>query len=634
MFDAYKVAVRLTLISDVAKQLAATSALFKGMGKEVDSVQLKIQALEARMKSLKKVAMGSAMAVGAGLLGFGGIKHAMGPGLEYAHQLNVLTMHGMKQKELAEATAKAWAMTRENMTTTPTQNLKTIMDLQNVLGHLHEAIAYAPQVAKIGTVLASSTEGKLRSNASEIAEGVAFAVAKGLDIRNAVGSVKEFDKEANMMTKVITAYGSRIVPEDYRQFFRYAKAATPTLSNEFLYEQLPTFMLEMKGMKGGGAQGGGFGNAVAMWYKFFVQGVMSKQAYGNLQGLGILPKDIDYKNATKTTTTGTMLSSGINVKNVKLAQENPFEYTQKVLLPAIWAKYGKDISNAQLTKAITDMMRGAPSTAIFAQLQFALKAQNVYRDQKIVQGAMDVNEGFKQAYANDPYIAMSAFHQQLDTLSTAFTMGIIPFVIPGLMKLSGGLNALAEWARAHPDAAKNIAYGIVATSAALVTFGTILGIKTMFAIIRTTAALNILNATLARTAGVAGAAAGGSAASGYMSGAGYTAAKAGGVGLLASLGFYGAAAAILGYGGYELYKNFASPGGSMSDQLHASSGGGTPGKGNGPPVNINIHADGKKIAQVMYPHFSAMLSNSNFGTSSSYVTSKSPPPVGTHQAFG
>lgn len=619
MFEAYKVGVRISLISNVARQLTDMSFAFGKVGKEVD-------ALNAKLKSLHKIAIASGMAIGAGFLGFKGLKHALTPGAEYTHQLNVLTMHGLKQKELAEATAEAWKMTKDNMATTPTQNLRTIMDLHNVLGHLHEAISYAPTVAKIGTVMASSTETNISGNASKIAEGVAFAVAKGLDIRNAAGNITEFDKQAAMMTKVITAYGNKITPEDYRQFFTYGRGATQGLSNEFLYEELPTFMLEMKSMKGGSGSRGGFGNAIAMWHKFYSQNVMPKYTFEAMQDYGFYPKNVDYKDARR-----------LHIKGYDLANSDPFKFMQQIALPLIRKKLGKDdLSNQEITNAINDMMRGASATAIFAAVQMAIKAQNTYRDQAIIKAAMDYNEGFKQAYSSDPYIAMAAFKDQWETFQTAFTMGVIPFVIPAIMKLSAGLNELAQWARENPNLASGIAYGIGIVSAALVGFGLVLGTRTMFAIIGAKTALDSLNATLLRTAAVAGGASGVGAAAGaggYMSGAGYAAAgaasKAAPLGLLTRFGLIG----LTGYLIYQLIRDIHNqPSGitapgymDVTDAMsnpHSKAAHGV----------INLQIKEQTFATVMMDEINKILNRGQYGTSS-YVPVQNPPPPGTSAPF-
>src|SRR6185312_13809040 len=634
MFDAYKVAVKLTLVSDVAKQLNTMSNLFNKVGREAEMLQQKLN-------RLKKVASGLAAGVGVGIFGFSVLKSSMKPGMEYAHQLNIMNMAGMKQQEIAEATAEAWKITGKVITTTATQNLKTILDLRNVFGHTHEAVAYAPKIAEIGAVLMSSTEGKLSSNSSKIAEDIGFSVAKALDIRNAVGNVGEFNREATAMAKVITAFQGRILPEDYRMLFKYGRQAIPGLSNEFLYEQVPTFMLEMKGQKGSGGQGG-FGTSLAAFYRFFVQGIMSKVSLARMQEIGLLPMGTDLKSMSTTdmqklgvkagdlgvttTTTGTMLKGGVHVKDVELAQTNPFLYVQNVLLPLIRKKYG-NVSNNQLSMIITDLMKGSSQLAQFGVLQMAIKAQNTYRDQAIVRSAMDPDLAYKTALSGDPYLAIGAFHAQMENLKTAFTMGVIPFVIPGMISLVKHLNEFAQWAREHPAIAKNITIAIAAISAALVTFGTILGVRTMFAIISTTAALNALNATLATTAGVAGAAAGMGSAGGYMSGKGYEAAKkATALGAAARFGGYG----LLAYGAYELLNSFGAPETSdwmnNKDQLEKEA------KQNKQAI-INLFVDGYKLAESVVSHIGSMSYQANISNPSRFNLAQSATVNGTHSAI-
>lgn len=439
MFESYKVAVRLTAIDDVSRHLGAIST-------RISSLDRQVTRLGSTFKAL--------FAAGTGYYMLRGAMNFLKPAEEYAHQLNIMNMAGMKHREIAESIAAAWQTTHDVVTSTATGNLRTILDLRNVFGNTKEAIEYLPEFARISAVLKSSSESGVRNNA----ENIAYSMAKALDIRGAVSDRKAFNTQAEAMAQVITATQGRVLPEDYRMLFKYARQSTMGLSNEFLYQELPTFMMEMKGQGGSGGQGG-FGTSLAAFYRFFVQGVMSKASLQALQNLGL----INQNAGLKTTTTGTMLMSGEHIKGVELAQSDQFKFVQQILLPAIRNKYGNNLSQQQLGLIISDMMKNSSQTAQFAVMQYAFKAQNVYRDQQMIQQAKIPSSAFALAMSNDPIAVNTALKAQWENFKTAFGMAVVPVILPGLMKLTEGLNTLANFFRKHQTTAK----ALIATFTAL-----------------------------------------------------------------------------------------------------------------------------------------------------------------------
>lgn len=603
MFEAYKVAVKISLINEVSKELGAMSLLFGKLGKDVDLLQSKLD-------KLKKVGMVSGIAMGAGFLGLNLVRKSLKPAEDYAHQLNIMNMAGMKHQEIAEATAAAWKTAQTNLTTTATGNLKTVLDLRNVFGNTAEAIQYLPELARIQTVLKSSSESGVRDNA----EGLAYSLAKALDVRNAVRNPQMFSEQAEAMAKVITALQGRVLPEDYRMLFKYGRQSIPGLTNEFLYQELPTFMMEMKGKSGGGGQGG-FGSVLAAGYRFFVQGIMNKRAAENLSALGLIP----HSSILKTTTTGTTLKGG--VKDAMLFQRDPFQWTQKVLLPAIRKKYGDNLTDQQLTQIINQTMKGN-QLAQFEILQFALKAQNVYRDQKLIEGAKDSQTAFKMAMSSDPTTAMAAFNAQWNNFQTAIMMGVIPVIVPALISLTRYLNQFAEWARNNPNTAKHLVEGFIAFNAILVTLGGVGLVAATAGIFRLSAAIATLNATL----GASGAAAAGGAAAGEAS----LAARFAAVGGAAVAGISGYAlgsyidkklglSKMIGFGLYDLFH--PQPSNSVASQPEQHHG--VPYKNNA-PQQVVIQVDGRSLMQAVLPYMNQSMYHAQIQQSNSFMSSMTP----------
>lgn len=474
-FEAYKVAVKVALQDGVTKGLIGISTQFGLLGKEADKFQKKLE-------NIKRFALVGAGLGAGGWIGLSMMSKALKPAEEYAHQLNIMNMAGMKHQEIAEAVSQAWKTTNTVMTSTVVGNLKTFMDLRNIFGHTGEAIQYLPELARIQAVLKSSSE----SGVSQSADTLAYSLAKALDIRGAVNNPAQFNEQAEMMAKVIVATQGRVLPQDYQMLFKYGRQGVPGLSNQFLYQELPTLMQEMKG-SGGGGSSGGFGTSIASFYKFFVQGIMTKAAMQGMISLGLIDKNA----SLRTSTIGTQLMQGHHVKDVTLAQSDPFQYVQNVLLPAIRKKYGENLTKNQLSLAIGDAMRGASQTAIFGVLQYALKSQQIYRDENLIKMAKNPTDAYNMALSNDPALVNSALSAQWENLKTAFMMGVVPVLLPTIINIAKAFNFLAEEMRRHPRIAKALALGFSSLFTSMVAVGSILligaggkGLITAFSILR------------------------------------------------------------------------------------------------------------------------------------------------------
>lgn len=459
MFEAYKVSVRVSLINNVSGGLLAMSRHFQKVGQDA-------HALEQRLNRIKALGMAGAGISAAGFMGLGILGKMIKPAEQYAHQLNIMNMAGMKHREIAESVAAAWKTTGDVITTTATENLRTLLDLRNVFGDLGEAKMALPIVSRIQAVLAASTESKVSGNSKDLAYGV----AKSLDMIGAVQNKEVFLQQAEMMSKVITATQGRVLPSDYQNVFKYARQAKFQLSDEFKYEILPSLMQEMKG--GGGSGSGGPGAMLAAAYRFGVQGVMNQRSAEALVNLGLVPAS----SILKTTTAGTTLKGG--VKGSELFASNPFAWTQQVLLPALHRKYGA-MTPDQMQMKINQIFKGNQLAANLIG-EFARKPVNFRRDQHLVRGTMSTAQAYQAAISSDPVTARAALHAQWENFKTALTMSVVPILIPALMKLTRLLQDFAKWARENQTLVKALVISFSALSAAMAIGGTALAAANAF----------------------------------------------------------------------------------------------------------------------------------------------------------
>jgi hypothetical protein len=454
MFEAYRVAVKISLINHVSAGLVGISRQLIGTGKDVD-------ALHARLAKLRNLTLiGGAMSAG-GIFGIGMLGKALKPAEDYTHQLNIMNMAGLKQKELADAIGDAWKNTGTVITTTATENLRSLLDLRNVLGNMDEARMALPVVSRIQAVLASSSEGQISGNSKDLA----YSMAKALDIIGAAQNKQSFERQAELMSKVIIATQGRVTPEAFKSTFQYARQAKYRLSDEFKYEILPSLIQENAAGGGGGGGSRGVGPMLAAFYRMTNQGYINKKALPELQSLGL----VNARTALKTTTEGTTVGA---MTGEDLAASNPFAWVQTVLMPALRRKYG-NMSKDQLMAHVGEITRGNQLAASLIG-EFAYKPVNFQRDQANIRGTMSTADAYKAAATKDPATAHRALSAAWENFQTSLTVNAVPVLVPALLKLSRGLNTLGDWARKHPNLSKDVVIGFGALAGVLAVGGPLL----------------------------------------------------------------------------------------------------------------------------------------------------------------
>ena len=418
MFEAYKVGIKLSLINHVSPGLLL-------MSKQLSQTDKAAELLQTRLNKIRPLGMTGAAPGRAGFMGLGVLAKMIKPAEEYARQLNTMNTAGLKHKEMADAIGTAWKTTGAVITTTASENLRSLMDLRNVMGNMEKARMALPVIARVQAVLAASSEGQIAGNAKELA----YSMAKELAIGGAAKSPEMFARQAELMAKVIIATHGRVTPEALNRVF--ARQAKFGLGNEYRYEILPSLIRDRAFSGGGG--------------------------------------------------TGAM-------KAAELAKANPFAWVQEALVPAIENQYGKNLTRDQLMPHILEIARDNQLAAKLI-MEFAFKPNDFLRDQASVRGTMSTADAYKAAISGDLNTAEEALGAQWINFKTALMLSVVPVLIPALNKISSGLQDFARWTRENQPLVKNLVTGfaalagtlafggvVVAVTAGLSGLGTVLGL--------------------------------------------------------------------------------------------------------------------------------------------------------------
>lgn len=370
--------------------------------------------------------------------GLAAMKAVLDPAKEYNHQLNLMNMAGLRHLDIQQNIKAAWDTAAKVQTSTPTQNLHALGDLRTIFGRdpksMDEARALLPKFEKAQAILDASSN-ELRHGKS--GHDIVFSMAKAIEMMGKIRDPEQFNHQIEMMTREMVATGGRIGPEQYQQMLKFAPAGKMLFNDEFLYKVAPELMLENLTKNGGGANR--VGTQATALLRMGIQGIMSKVTATNLADLGLL------KDPTlKTTTTGTTVLKSGGVVGKELMGENPSEWVNSVLMPALKSHFpsiAKD-EKALAMKALSVLkMPGLASG-------FILESFNKRRQFEKHGKAFDAIPGMEDLFKvgqQDPDQAFKRFEQSMETLKISVGQHLLPVITPAITSFALAINQLGQF---------------------------------------------------------------------------------------------------------------------------------------------------------------------------------------------
>jgi hypothetical protein len=476
-FETYKVAVRISLISNVAAGLM-------GMSRQFGKVHGDAEKLNRQLDKIKLTMLQGGALFGVGAFGLNLISKTIAPAKEYTHQLALMNTVGMQHLEIVKATNAAWEATKVAPTSSVAENLAAVRELRMVFGDTQHAIDNMPTIQKLQAILKDVKGGSARDEAYEIAKALELKgatrkltgdVESDVEIDKAIKAshmpLNAFIHQSDMMTKAIVASGGKVGATDFLGTFKYGRAATAGWSDAFAYTILPTLIQEMKSAGGSSGGMGGPGNALMSAYAAVVGGTVPQKALKVWDQLHML--DTSKVVWDKVGSAKGLAPGGI--KGSEVFQANPYEWVQQYLVPAL-QKAGY-LTEAQQKQAIQYLFPNR--TAGFVMSQFVTQAWKFERDKKLISQAMGLSS-YEQLLKTDPELAEQALHKQWNTLMGILGFQIMPVLISTTLKLISVLRSISGFFREHSILAKTLVIGFGALSAAMAFGGTVILLKGAF----------------------------------------------------------------------------------------------------------------------------------------------------------
>ncbi|MDE1009664.1 MAG: hypothetical protein OSB38_28795 [Paraburkholderia fungorum] len=452
MFEAYSIAVKISVVNQVSGALMAMSKQFSTLHGQAANFQKKLDSIKLTMLQ------GGAL-LGAGAFGLKLFDGAVKSADEYYHQLAILKNVGMSQVEVAQSVRKAWETTHEVMSTKASENIKTLLELRSAFGEgkYDEALAILPTVQRMGAVMQSIT------GASQ--DRIGFDMVKAIEFGTKGALTQEgVNRQAEMMSKAIIAMNGTVNVSDFHQALKYSRAFAPYLSDDFKYNYLPTLIQEFKTGKGGGASGAG--NVIASTGAIVLGQMIPKDLIANWVSAGLIDKRKVVDNPHDRTKSKILPGGVVGQSEFS----NPELWAVKYVKPAIERlEKTQHIDELSAYYALTKNRIGA-----FGLQTFVNKAVQFQRDRDLIQRAPDSSQAYDRLSKTDPVLAKAQMEAQWENLKVRLAYDVMPKLIQAFNWITPKISALVGIMERHQGTVTAFVAAFLGLSALSAVAGSIL----------------------------------------------------------------------------------------------------------------------------------------------------------------
>jgi hypothetical protein len=442
-FEAYSVAVKLSLINHVSAGMLMISKSLAAAGQDVDKLNAKLSSIG------KQGAIGGLMFAGG--LGIAAMfKAPLDEAKKFQNEVERFRSLGLGDKVTNDAVKFASGMNTYG--TSIRENLGLLRDAQTVFGDFHEAQMVVPLLSKMkfaNAALYGDEGGAMKDKAF-------MDMLKVIEMRGGLKSEEAFNKQANMIQQVQTATGGRVGANEYLNFIKTGGVAAKGMRDDKFYYNMEPLIQEMGGFR--------VGTGLMSGYQNLVQGRTTARAAEELMRLGMLdPKKVIYNKIG-------------NIKQIKpgavngsdLMVEDPFQWMQKVMLPAFASK---GITSQQaILNEIGAIFTNRTASNLYSTM--FLQQANIEKNMKLNAGAAGINELDKNA-KNTLSGKQLEFGAKWRDLMLNLGAVVLPLAIKVLDKLNPALKDLAKWMENNQGKVKGFTYALLGLSAFLIGGGLI-----------------------------------------------------------------------------------------------------------------------------------------------------------------
>lgn len=441
MFDAYKVAVKLSLVNGVSSGIAGLALQFQRLDKDVGKVNHSIHILERKLFEIKRLGLIGGIAATAGGFGLSLFSGPIQAAAEYERafaRFKTLNLGDEVNKQ-----ADSFARSAQRFGASSTDMIETLRESVGLLGNIKLAKEIAPMLAELNaanSMLFGDKVGKLDKSAVR-------SIMRFNDMRGLTDSPEDFKRGLNLAQRLVTGSGGAVKFTDLELLAKRGGAAFKGLSDDGVM-MLSTIMQEQGGSS--------TGTALMSMYQNLIAGRTTKKAMAKLADAGLVKLgyvshgDVggkEYKTLQVTSVAGE-----------ELLRTNPGAWLMKYGVDA--AKRGGAKTDSETIAFINDLLSnrtGSNMAATFTTQQ--LQAMRDFNLAKNAQNAQQTIDTAKNT-TSGRFIELAARWKDL-----MMELGVIvlPTVIRVTESMIGMLKSVRSFAREFPTLTKGIviAFGVL-----------------------------------------------------------------------------------------------------------------------------------------------------------------------------
>ncbi|MEB0133577.1 hypothetical protein, partial [Pseudomonas sp. CCI2.4] len=463
-FDAYSVAVKLSLINHVSSGLLMISKGLHSTGMDADKLNAKLMSIG------KQAAIGAAM-FGSGLAIAGLLKAPLDEAKKLAQAKADFSTLNLSAADNEKVFAAASMNAHKNFGMTITDNIKLIQDLHTAMGSLPHALENVPAFSQFAIA------AKIRNGGKDV-DGLVTNAAKALEHRGdkVMMHPDEFNDELGRMSKVYFGSKGRVNPDEYYKASKTGGMSYALLDKEFLYGKFAGYMSMQSGDSAG--------TSLMTSFSSLVGGHMDNKAKGFLAKLGLLqvgvsPEQVKLtreavdklhlsaKDAKKMMVAMMPVTGGLSEKYLSMYASRPDLFSDSVLVPAIRRVFGKDLSNEQVAEIEAKYFNRGTSKLLGP---LVLSGSKLEKDAAIFGKSMGFGQAY-QMYRQSPEGAELAAGEAWKNFLAIIGSVYLPVVTRGLEKLAYWLDFAGQYAEKNQGQIRGVAYALMGLSAFLITGG-------------------------------------------------------------------------------------------------------------------------------------------------------------------
>ena len=449
MIDVFRVGVHLGFTSNGE---AALGSLMR----ELFRLHHGVDGLIGKMDRLKVVAAGALTAL-AGGFALRGIWHMVEASKELNKELNrTRQIGGDFARTVGDARRVAISTTRLVPTTTPAENVRVQRELATQLRSPEEAQRILPMAQEAAYVISNytgeSTE-TITKNLVKIADIRAQIMRRGSDGRDVVDPAK-VAKEFEAASRGLILGGGYINSAGLLQLARQAGVPAKTMTAEAFYANA----VEMSVSQGASRTG----TAITSLFSQMIGGTMPVHVATEMQRMGMLNQGDWHSDH------GHVVLSSQATERFRGIQTDAIGYITGPLDQLLTAR---GMNSQQKLEEVFKLFGRQTTQRLVAE---ALSGEPQFARQRSIYGGIPgVHEQYAMLQRDDLDTNIKSFEAAWQGLMQVLGEQGIPTAITILHDLTGGLQAMTQWAAEHPDATGNILKFAAALSAVAAVGGTL-----------------------------------------------------------------------------------------------------------------------------------------------------------------